>query len=450
MFKLEELLKGCSGRFSRPGKAARISGISIDSRAIKRGEAFIAIRGKNFDGHDFIARAVELGASCVIHDAKTKIFGNVKAGVPFIEVRDTEKALGMIANFQRRKFDPPVIAVTGSTGKTTCKEMIACVLGSRLRVLKNEGTKNNQIGVPMTLLGLDAGHEAVILELGTNHFGEIARLAEIAEPNIAVITNIGSSHLEYFGNRAGVWREKRSILENLRKPGIAVLNADDPFQAKVLRSRSGGFVLSYGGRGPADILVSEIKPLAGRVDFLVNGRHRFQLNTVGIHNVYNAAAACAVGLLFGVSLKESSRRLKRFKFPGGRLNLCRINGVTFLDDTYNSNPSSFAQALAALKDFPARGRRILVMGDMLELGKNARRCHEEAGKLLKCACDVFIACGKLSGIAAGKAALDRKNIHSCLTSSQARDILWNRICPEPSDVVLVKGSRAMKMEEVMK
>ncbi|MFH1640491.1 MAG: UDP-N-acetylmuramoyl-tripeptide--D-alanyl-D-alanine ligase, partial [Candidatus Omnitrophota bacterium] len=244
MFTVKELLIATKGRLVKRGITTKLKGISIDSRTVKPKEAFIAIKGINFDGHDFIQEAIRRGATCVISESRAR--KKKKSRVNIIEVKDTEKALGDIARFQRQRFDIPVIAVTGSSGKTTTKEMIARVLSKKYNVLKNQGTKNNQIGLPMALLDLSARHDIAVLEIGTNHFGEIGYLSRICLANIGVITNIGPVHLEYLRNLEGVLKEKYALVRNLKKPYIAILNSDGVMRSRIIKKGTRPFVLGVG------------------------------------------------------------------------------------------------------------------------------------------------------------------------------------------------------------
>lgn len=452
MFTLEELLEATGGKLIRGKKDIPIKGLSIDSRTIKSQEAFIAIKGDNFDGHDFIPEAIKKGASCIIKSSASKL--PPLGQHILIEVKDTLLALGDIARFKRKKFDLPVIVVTGSNGKTTTKEMIAEVLAARYRVLKNPGTKNNQIGLPMALLNLDAGYDMAVLEVGTNHFGEVDYLSRICLPNIGIITNIGLSHLEYLDDLKGVFREKRALLNNLKRPAIAILNADDKLLSKEACSKKKELIaLTFGIRQRSDFLASDIKFKAERTEFLLKKKHRFTLKTSGAHNVYNALIAIAVGRIFGLSYAKIASRLSAFTFPEGRFNLKTAKGIRFIDDTYNSNPSSLEQALMAFGSLKIKGRKIFVMGDMFELGRGGGAFHRRAAKTVAKICDIFVATGKLSQITA-EALVSRgfaaENIFTCATAREARDILFKRISPCKNDIILVKGSRLMKMEGVLK
>lgn len=460
MFKIDEIVKATKGNLENIAKVDSVTGVSIDSRTIKLKEAFFCIKGDNFDGHDFIAQALKKGASCIVKERRNPSGLKQKkvSGIPFIEVEDTLKALGDLAGFNRRKFDIPVIAVTGSNGKTTAKEMIACALSGSYNVLKSPGTQNNHIGLPMTLLKLGEAHDCAVLEIGANHKGEVAYLAGISRPNIGVITNIGSAHLEYFKSLEGVFREKSSLLNSLENPCLAVLNADDQLLAKELRQKGNrAVVFGFGIKNKSDFSAAQVKFSPEAIEFLVSSlkrrRHKFFLRTLGCHNVYNALAAIAVGRILGVGYKKLITRLSDFDFPQGRLKLKVVGHIRFLDDTYNANPSSLKAALEALSLLKTKGRKIFVMGDMLELGKEQELFHREIGRFAAGICDCLISVGRFSEVVAKIArqnGLNSSNIFSCACASEARDILLNQLSVRPEDIVLVKGSRLMKMEEVLK
>ncbi len=450
MFEVSQIIQATAGKLIRGELGLRIKGISIDTRTIKPGEAFVAIKGDNFDGHNFIKQAVKKGASCIIKESRVK--KPLPAHAACVEVKDTLRSLGDLARFQRQKYDIPVIAVTGSNGKTTTKEMIAWVLAKNYKVLKNEGTKNNHIGVPMTLLGLDGSYKFAVLEIGTNHFGEVGYLADICRPNIGVITAIGAAHLEYFRNLEGVFKEKRTLIRKLEGPYLAVLNADDHFLKRELRStRHKNFTLGFGMKEESDFFANEVKSGLGVTEFLVNAKYSFTLKTAGCYNIYNALAAVALGRIFGMGYKDISSRLSAFEFPRGRLKLIQSKNLRFLDDTYNANPSSFAGALETLRGFRVKGRKILVMADMLELGPDKEEFHAQLGRQAAEVCDVLIAVGALSGLAARAAqaaGLPGSSIFVCKSCAGARSVLLNELSTGKDDIILVKGSRLMKMEEV--
>ncbi|MEK6727219.1 MAG: UDP-N-acetylmuramoyl-tripeptide--D-alanyl-D-alanine ligase [Candidatus Omnitrophota bacterium] len=452
MLNVNELLKATKGRLISGKKNCAVKGISIDTRTIRKDEAFIALRGDNFDGHNFVGAAIKKGSSCIIcGPGKAK---SAEKAIAFIEVKDTVLALGDIARFKREKFGLPVIAVTGSNGKTTAKEMIAWVLSKKYKVLKNEGTKNNRIGLPMTLLNLDGSFDLAVLEVGTNHFGEVNYLADICRPNIGVITNIGPSHLECFEDLSGVLREKTSLLKHLKRPCIAILNNDDKMLRESSKKEKNALIFSTGLKNKGDFCASGItRRPSFKLEFLLNRKYRFVLNTLGAYNIYNALTAIALARILGMGYYDISNRLSSFNFPKARLNFIEVNKIKFIDDTYNSNPLSLKEALETLEKLETGGRKILVMGDMMELGRHKHLFHKQAVKKAAKVCDTIITVGKLSCLAAESLrdfGFDIRKIFACQSSQEAREALLSRVSPKKNDVVLVKGSRAMKMEEVFK
>ncbi|MFA6384624.1 MAG: UDP-N-acetylmuramoyl-tripeptide--D-alanyl-D-alanine ligase, partial [Candidatus Omnitrophota bacterium] len=358
MFKVTDLINASGGHIVHAGEGANVKMVSIDSRAIRGDEAFLAIPGKNFDGHDFIPQVLRKGVGCVIVQKGRRVSRPGNATV--IEVPDTVAALGAIARFHRRRFDIPVIAITGSNGKTTTKDMLAWILSGEYKTLKNEGTKNNHIGVPITLLKLDASHQCAVIELGTNHFGEISYLSGICEPTVAVITNVGPSHLEYFKDCRGVLKEKISILSSLKKPRIGILNADDPLLGKQSALPAGtSLCVGFGLDTACDFQARDIRRGAQTFSFKMHGGARLRLSTPGRGNIYNALAAIAACRMLGMSYRMIADRLKNFVFPGGRLTIRKINDTCFIDDTYNANPRSMGLALEVLRSFRPKGRRVL-------------------------------------------------------------------------------------------
>lgn len=452
MFKVDELAKAVCGKLRGKLTCLEATGISIDTRTIKPQQAFIAIRGNNFDGHCFLNEAIARGAACLIVKKAPDCRKPDAAAAAFIEVADTTRALGDFARWQRAKSKAAVIAVTGSCGKTTTKDMIAHVLSRRFKVLKNQGTKNNHIGLPLTLSCLDDTYDIAVLELGSNHPGEIDYLAAITRPEIAVITNIGQAHLEAFVDLSGVFKEKVSLLKHLTGARIGVLNADsESLDTKV----SGRFkkinCLSYGLKTRSDFSITGLKVKNTRTQFFINKKQLVRLNTPGAFNAYNAACAVTVARLFGMSYAEIAASLGSFVFPAGRLTFKDHGRVKFIDDTYNSNPSSLNHALLALEGVRAKGRKILVMGDMLELGSNKESFHRKAGAEIARICDAFIGVGDLSKKAAQticQSGFSKQSAFTCDSAQEARDILFKRLDAKPGDVVLVKGSRSMKMEEI--
>lgn len=449
MFKVSEVLKATAGKLLNGSEDTAVNGIAIDSRVIKPGDAFIAIKGDKFDGHQFIDDAIRKGASCIICGPET---ADQRPETAVVWVGDTTKALGDLARFHRQRFDIPVITVTGSNGKTTTKEMIAHVLCNKFNVLKNIGTQNNQIGLPMTILNLNKSHDLIVLEAGTNHPGEIEYLSRIAQPDIAVITNIGPSHLKYLKDIDQVFIEKINLLKNLSRSKIALLNADDNLLGELANKKDDQVnIFSFGIRRQADIFASEVQISGSGVKFIVNKKHEFKLNTPGWCNVYNALVAILIARIFGIEHNDIASRLDCFDFPKSRLKFVEFEDIKFIDDTYNSNPLSLRYALDVLAHMEVKGRKIFVMGDMLELGPEEEFFHRQAGENAARFCDALIAVGKLSALTAQvaqDAGISADKIFHCQNATQARQILRNKLNPNKEDIVLVKGSRSMKMENI--
>lgn len=452
MFKVFEIVEATGGELIQGDPQNKLAGISTDSRKLKIQDAFLALRGNNFDGHDFISPALKSGAVCVIAEKTGGLA--IPKGAALIQVKNTTLALGDIARFQRQKFNLPVIAVTGSNGKTTVKEMIAWILSGDARVLKNEGTKNNQIGLPQTLIQLKKSDDFAVVEIGTNHFGEVEALAKTALANIGIITNIGQSHLEFLKDLKGVLKEKSALLNNLVKPALAILNNDDKLLKPIITQKNKqARIFSFGIKEKSDFRASAIRIEANEVKFKVNRKFDFALATPADYNVYNALAAIAVGRIFGMDYRKIASRLADFKFPKGRFNLIEFRGVKFIDDTYNSNPLSLSCALKVLNLMKCKGRKILIMGDMLELGSQKESLHRQIAGSITNTCDLLVTVGNLAKLTAKDACaggLNNKNIFCCASSLEARAILFKKIIPGALDVVLVKGSRSMRMEEVFK
>ena len=315
--------------------------------------------------------------------------------------------------------------------------------------------------MPTTLLQLDASHACAVIELGTNHFGEIAYLSKICEPTMAIITNIGPSHLESFKDLDGVLKEKQAVLDSLKEPRIAVLNADDPLLKKIVarhraplgrRDRKALFSVGFGIQNPCDFQARDIRRDAAGFSFMMHQGKKLRLTSLGRSNIYNALCAVAAGRMLGVNYPAIVSRLKSFVFPDGRLTLRSIRDTRFIDDTYNANPLSMRQAMDALCHAGAAGRRVLVMGDMLELGTGTGGFHRDAGRIAAASCDIFITVGKHT-LAAAEAAVssgfNKDNLFTCETAAQAKDILFHTVSVRKNDVVLLKGSRGMKLEQIL-
>ncbi|MFH1692626.1 MAG: UDP-N-acetylmuramoyl-tripeptide--D-alanyl-D-alanine ligase [Candidatus Omnitrophota bacterium] len=449
MFSLKELIGATQGQTNSRQLLKRFCGVSIDTRKIREKEVYITICGKKFDGHNFIEEAIKKGAGAVIYSdsSKIKVFHK---NVIYVKVGDTVKALGDIARSHRRKFKIPVIAITGSSGKTTTKEMISWVLGAEYHVCKNEGTKNNLIGVPLTLLGVHSKHDLCVIELGTNRFGEIKRLAEICEPTFGVITNIGPAHLEFLRNLKGVYQEKIELIRELKPPGIVLLNKTDLILSKLSRIKNQP-IFFFGINRECDFKATDIMYDGhNSISFLFNG-HPFKINHCALHNVSNALAAIACGLMFGLDMDTIRQRLEMFDHPEMRLKEIVLKQCIIYDDSYNSNPQSLKQAIDVLCRRTARGRKILVMGDMLELGAQSEEFHEYFGRYVsKKPIDIFVTLGDFSRLAmehACKNGMSFSCVHHFSDCSSAAAFLHKNI--RQGDVLLIKGSRSLQMEKIV-
>jgi UDP-N-acetylmuramoyl-tripeptide--D-alanyl-D-alanine ligase len=428
-------------------------GVSIDSRMVTPGNLFVALTGENQDGHDFVSEAVNKTAAAVLvqKDRLKKIDLNQIAQAALIQVDDTRIALQELAYHYRRKFDLPVIGITGSNGKTTTKEMIAQVLETKYRVLKSQKSFNTLIGVPLTIFELSSQTEILVLELGTSQFGEIYKLSELAQPNLAVFLNIAPAHLENFGSLENVAKAKFELLEKLPGDKPVFINFDD----QILRQRAAiekHKVISYAIDNPADYqALNVIISGNGHLDFKVK-ENSLRLNLLGRHNVYNALAAYAVGDYFKLSPQQISQALQSYHPAHLRMEIQEIRGAKIINDSYNANPASMLAALEALAVSRTSGRRIAVLGEMLELGEKSAELHQEVGqKIPQLKIDLLITVGdQAENLARGavKNGMPAGAIRSLEDKKRAARYLLSLI--KPGDTVLLKGSRGMKMEEILK
>lgn len=429
----------------------RLTGVSTDSRTCGHGDIFFALRGDTFDGHDFAVHAAEAGVAVVVVDAVYDTLALKEKPVAVVVVPDTTKAFGHLALIYRMKFDIPVIAVGGSNGKTTTKEMIASVLRQKFTVLATEGNLNNHIGVPKMLFRLKPSHTMAVLELGTNHFGELQYLCSIALPTHAVITNIGREHLEFFTDIEGVAQEETELFRFVHDSfGAAFVNADDP----MLMNAAAGLKekLFYGTSPEAAIqavnltLTDDGRPMFDCMIKQMHRQMRIVLGSSGMHNVSNALAAIAVGITFGVSVGAAGKALAEFTSASKRMEIVRRNGLTILNDTYNANPDSMLAALVTLMSMKSTGKKIAVLGDMKELGSVSEREHMAIGVAVsRLKPDVLLTYGTLARHIATSACVAVS--HHCATHEEAVGKL--KLLTAHGDIVLVKGSRGMAMEIIV-
>lgn len=451
-----EVLEATGGTLIR-GSAERIfHGVSTDSRNISRGNFFVPLKGERFNGHDFLDAAVRAGASGFIaqEDAVDNANNEGFKDITLIRVDDTLKALGCIANFWRKKFHIPVVAITGSSGKTTTKEMTAHIAGITKKVVKTEGNLNNLIGLPLTIFQITDQHEVAILEMGTNTPGEIGRLTCIAAPDIGLITNIGPAHLEGFGSIDAIREEKGDLFQQMPGEGIAIVNRDDG-EVGILDSRWRGKRITFGMKGDADVSAENIStPGEMGVSFTlkIGGTSReITMPTVGLHNIYNALAAAASCRALGMDSHTICRGLATFKPISGRMEVHRLkNGAFLIDDTYNANPLSVREALKTLNNLKGNHESTVIMADMLELGKMAEEMHETVGSLMveSGVGNLFLRGSFSRSTAEGaiRAGMSEKRIFFPETDDEV--VAYLRSSLKGGDWVLVKGSRKMRMEEI--
>ncbi|HUJ12027.1 MAG TPA: UDP-N-acetylmuramoyl-tripeptide--D-alanyl-D-alanine ligase [Verrucomicrobiae bacterium] len=415
------------------------------------------MRGPHFDGHEFVSDVARLGASAAVVSNPTRAM-NSPSALALLQVQDTLTALHKLATNYRRLMPPTtrVIAVTGSSGKTTTKELIASVLADRFNIIETTANHNNQIGVPLNLLRLGPAHDFGVFELGTSRPGEIAVLASMVRPDIGVITNVGLGHVEFFGDEAGVAGEKSELLKVLPRngDGLAVLNADDRWCAE-MRACTNSTVVTVGIENFADIRASEIK-INGDVKFRLNIAKKredviVRLKTLGRHQIYNALQAAAVGYFAGLDLDEIRVGLENARFPGMRMEPATINGVRYVNDCYNANPVSMKAALQMIRETPCNGRKIAVLGDMLELGTWTNNAHLEIGTIAAgCGLSWLVTVGesaRLMAQAAVDAGMDADGVLSVATAQEAAQTLGVLVHEE--DLVLIKGSRRLELERIL-
>lgn len=449
---VKDILKATNGRLINGNEDLRLEGITIDTRKVQKGELFVAIKGAHFDGHDFLADAAGQGASALVVKKGTTPPKNVVC----IEVADAERALGDIAKWWRSKFKIPVVGITGSNGKSTTKEMISAIAGALGEVLKTEGNFNNLIGLPLTIFRLNESHRVAIIEMGMNAPGEIARLAEIANPDIGIITNVTSAHLEKLHTVEAVANAKGELFDTMRADACAVINAEDPWVKKVGDKRSGKKIF-FGMQNGLDVqfLHMDTNSLDSmELKFSVSGKeYKAKLPVPGAHNVMNALAAVSLGVALGVDIQKAVEKLENFHPMSMRFERVQLaNGVRVVNDSYNANPESMRAAFRTVGSAKRAGRFVAALGDMLELGDSSAELHKQVGMV---AAQMGVESLYLVGdfaedIAEGakQEGLDNSQIFICTEGAESVGrILENEL--HTGDVLLVKGSRGMKMERVV-
>ena len=451
--KLKEIVEAVDGKILQGNPDQVVNNMTIDSRRVKPGDLFFAIVGENNDGHNFIPEAVDNGARIVITSRSIKPY----SGLAIILVRDTTKALQDLASFVRNKIENlKVIGITGSAGKTTTKDIIASILSEDKKVLKSKGNYNNEYGLPLSLLELDGNEDIAILEMAMRNKGDISRLAEIARPDIGVITNIGPAHLENLKTIENVASAKSELLTGLNSGGIAVLNYDDEYIRNMVNSFNDLKKITVSLKN------QNVDYYADQIEYIKNGEEsRFrvhdgnnnyilEMDRAGEHNIYNALAAIAVARVLGISWESIKEGIKDIEVTELRQEIRRIDGIRIINDSYNANPLSMKAGIDSLINIDGE-RKIAVLGAMLELGRIENAAHKEIGKYLyKNGIDVLIGVGGMGEIiaeGAAEAGMAKQSIYIYDNNEDAASFI-NKIM-QSGDAILVKGSRALEMEEIV-
>jgi UDP-N-acetylmuramoyl-tripeptide--D-alanyl-D-alanine ligase len=455
--KAKDCLDIVGGKLLHGSETKVFRGVSINSRTIEEEELFVCIQGEKFDGHNFLGEAIKKGAAGIILSNPSHLSEDMISegnSLFAIQSQNTLRALQELASYQRTRFPFQVVAVTGTNGKSTTKEMIASIIETKYKTLKTQGNLNNHIGLPLTLLARKPEHEVGVLEMGMSAAGEIKRLAEIAKPDIGVITNISAGHLDQLKTVKDVQAAKGELFDSLKEEGTAIVNADDPLVfelAKSLRAKK----ITYGIEQPADVQASNIQN-KGSHGFtftakIFNQSISVNLPQIGYCNIYNALAALAAGHSLGISGKDMSQGLEKYQQIPQRNEQIHYEGVTLINDAYNANPQSMREALKTLSEFNTQGKRFLIVGDMLELGPLSESAHHELGQeIILSNVDHLVTVGPLASLVAESAKKNPRHplqIGKFNTHTEAVNYLLRNV--EKGDCLLIKGSRGAKMENVI-
>lgn len=438
--RVSEIAKVCGGEFNID---TEITSVAIDTRKIEKGCLFICIKGERFDAHRFIDEAFEKGAAAVM------ISEDVKIDKPYIKVDDTAKQILSLAGYYRSKFDIPIVALTGSVGKTTTKEFTHLVVNSKYKAIKTLGNLNNEIGLPQMLFMLDSSTEAAVIEMGMNHFGEIHRLSTATQPTVGIITNIGVSHIENLGSREGILEAKLEILDGLKKGAPLLLNGDNDLLSTV--KNDDYKIYFYAVDNDADFKAVDIKENPNTTSFTVQyfgKEQKITIPAIGKHNVYNALAAFAVGILLDIDAETAADALKTYEPSGMRQKVVEINGITSIEDCYNASPDSMKAGITTLAGIQAF-KKIAVLSDMLELGEYSEQAHYDVGTMAAENKIDYLLCVGNDAKYIVDGARDNGLLNAYLFDSKQSltDKLFE--IAEKGDAVLFKASRGMKLEEVI-
>ena len=463
IFKIRDLIEAVSGRMIQGNINALVNPVSIDSRTLNPGDLFFALAGPNFDGYNFIIDAFGKGASGIVISKKINFPEKEKIKYEnkiIIEVEDTLKALQDWAKFFKKEYKTYNVCVTGSTGKTTTKELIASILALKYSLLKTAGNYNNEIGIPLTLFKLKDNHKILITEMGMRGLGEIKDLTDLVKPDLAIVTNIGESHIGLLGSKDNIFRAKSEILTSLNTDGIAVLNRDDSYYFKMRELVKDKRIIAFGIKNISDIMASDIKLRNGKgMKFNLkignNQEKGLYLPLLGIHNIYNVLAASAVAFALGIDRDLIIKGLASFKPIPMHMHLIDFyDDIKIVNDSYNASPSSVKSALLTFTGIAGKNRKIVILGDMLELGEMADFYHKEIGReIVNSSIDILITLGD-GGKLIAQSAIENGMQDDCVFSfrKENREKLSLKLLSilNPMDFLLLKASREMEMEKIQK
>jgi UDP-N-acetylmuramoyl-tripeptide--D-alanyl-D-alanine ligase len=446
--KAKDIIKETKGELLSGNMSDAALSFEIDTRRLKKGQAFIALKGQQSDGHDYLQSAYKKGCRFFVVSQKVSL-SKFQSRITVIRVKDTYKALVAIAMLKRKLSKAKIIAVTGSCGKSTTKEMLASILSKKYNVLKNEGNFNNHYGLPLTLSNLKAEHQVAVLEMGMNHPKEIKKLNQLAGADMGIITCVHPVHLEFFKNIKEIAKAKWELVETLKGRKVAIVNADSK-ELKPLIKMHKGKIITFAINSPADYRANDIIIKDKEIDFKVNGVQKISLNLFGGFNVSNALAAIAAARELNISYEKIREALKQYKLLPMRMQYMNFKGIEIINDGYNANPKSIELALESLKLKKSNGKKIIVLADMLELGGRSRKYHERIGRLVaQSKIDLFIVYGEHAGWyfdGAKKAGMPKKKIFFLKNTQKVTALLLKKV--KKDDVVFLKGSRLMKTEEI--
>ncbi|MGE4283688.1 MAG: UDP-N-acetylmuramoyl-tripeptide--D-alanyl-D-alanine ligase [Clostridia bacterium] len=449
--KIKEIVEATEGKLISGNEDFKITELTTDSRTIQQGMFFIPLKGEKFDGHNFIGKAFEDGAVGCVTERDTPIKNNGKC---IIKVENTLKALQNIARYYREKFDIPFISVTGSVGKTSTKDMIACILEQKYQVLKTLGNFNNEIGLPLTVFRLSNAHGIAITEMGMSGFGEISRLVSIVKPECAVVTNIGLSHIEKLGSQQNILKAKMEVFEAFDEKGLAILNGDDSMLF-ALKDRIPFRVIFFGIHNEQNTLkaynICSSEEYGSKFDIKIgDNTYTVTIPAIGEHNIYNALAAIAVGLEYNIKVNDIIRGIAQFKADKMRMDIFESKGIKVVNDCYNASPASMEAALKVLSQLKNTGKKIAILGDMLEMGDWAYEAHKKVGsEVVKNSIDYLMTMGyngKYIALGAVQAGMPKEMVCSFETNDELKEFISSFL--KSGDAVLVKASRGMRFETI--